>query len=444
MRASVYDASAAVTKPRRKRGLPMRRLVSLPVGADSGAAAQYSFVDLGDSARVPLVLTPRGRGSFGEQALEVLSALQAVLRRQPVPMVVTCHTVFLRDGRDQAACEQLFARHYGAELPVISYVLQPPCEGAALALEAWAIGGATVRVERHGPHALAVSYDGVRWLHCGGVQAVGSLDAAYPQTLDVLARLHGVLERAGSGLDHVVRTWFYLGGITEPEGGVCRYQELNRARADFYREIDFCSALLEPHGPPRVYPASTGIGMAGTGLVMSCLALETDRADVRLLPLENPQQTPAYAYDPKYSSQSPKFSRAMALVLGDYVTTWISGTASIVNSESCHLGDIEKQTEQTIDNIERLIGPENFGAHGVQDAGASLADVARVRIYLKRPEDLARCQAVCRRRFGAVPAVYAVADVCRPELLVEIEGVAFSRCLPAPGPARPVDLKQSP
>jgi enamine deaminase RidA (YjgF/YER057c/UK114 family) len=167
--------------------------------------------------------------------------------------------------------------------------------------------------------------------------------------------------------------------------------------------------------------------MAGRGLVLSCMALETRRDDVFLLPLENPRQTPAYAYDAKHSAQSPKFSRAVALALGDYVTTWVSGTASIVDSESCYPGDPEKQTEQTIDNIERLIGADNFTAHGLAGAGARLHDLAKIRVYLKRAEDLVKCRAVCQRRLGAVPAIYAVADICRPELLVEIEGVAFSR-----------------
>jgi len=202
---------------------------------------------------------------------------------------------------------------------------------------------------------------------------------------------------------------------------------MNRARTDFYHDVRFRCSLLDVNAPRGVYPASTGIGMTGTGLVLSCLALETRRDDVFLLPLENPQQTPAYAYHPKYSPQSPKFSRAVGLVLGDYVTTWISGTASIVNSETRHAGNVEKQTEQTIDNIERLIAPENYELHGVKGAGASLHDLAKIRVYLKRPEDLAKCQAVCERRFGSVPSIYAVADICRPELLVEIEGVAFAR-----------------
>ena len=59
-----------------------------------------------------------------------------------------------------------------------------------------------------------------------------------------------------------------------------------------------------------------------------------------------------------------------------------------------------------------------------------MQDLAKIRVYLKRPEDLAKCRAICERRFGSVPAIYAVADICRPELLVEIEGVAFSRFAP--------------
>jgi enamine deaminase RidA (YjgF/YER057c/UK114 family) len=179
------------------------------------------------------------------------------------------------------------------------------------------------------------------------------------------------------------------------------------------------------------YPASTGIGTLGSGLTISCLALQTQRDDVRLLPLENPRQTSAFDYAKGYSPQSPKFSRAMAVAIGDYVTTWISGTASIINSESVHRGDVERQTEQTIDHIEHLISRENFARHGMEGAGAQLQDLAKVRVYVKRLEDYEKCRAICERRLGPLPIIFAQADVCRPELLVEIEGVAFSRLDPA-------------
>jgi len=59
--------------------------------------------------------------------------------------------------------------------------------------------------------------------------------------------------------------------------------------------------------------------------------------------------------------------------------------------------------------------------------GATLGDLAFARVYIKRQEDYRGVRAVCEDRLGELPTVYAVADVCRPELLVEIEGVAFSR-----------------
>jgi hypothetical protein len=55
-----------------------------------------------------------------------------------------------------------------------------------------------------------------------------------------------------------------------------------------------------------------------------------------------------------------------------------------------------------------------------------LEGLGLVRVYIKRQEDYAKVRAVCEQRLGELPAVYAIADVCRPDLLVEIEGIAFS------------------
>ena len=59
--------------------------------------------------------------------------------------------------------------------------------------------------------------------------------------------------------------------------------------------------------------------------------------------------------------------------------------------------------------------------------GATLESLGSVRVYVKRPEHFEAIRSVCRARLGTVPAVYTIADVCRPDLLVEIEGIAFSR-----------------
>jgi len=350
----------------------------------------------------------------------------ADIARQAIPMDVTIQTVFLQRAEDEAECRRLFTEYYGDRLPATNYIVQPPCCDAALAVEAWAVGGFGTEVYYHGPNVVSVAYDGLRWIHCAGVTPPAAMKSAYAQSEFVFEHMRALLEKAGADFSEVVRTWIYFGGITEEESGTERYRELNRARTDFFENIHFGDGLAMPGYTGDFYPASTGIGVGGRGLVTACLALQTDRHDVRILPLENPLQTPSFDYGKQYSIKSPKFSRAMAVALGNYLTTWVSGTASIVNSESVHPGDIEGQTEQTITNIERLIAKDNFARQGLPGAGATLEDLAKVRVYIKRQEDYLKCRAVCERRLGDLPTIYAVADICRPELLVEIEGVAFS------------------
>ena len=82
-----------------------------------------------------------------------------------------------------------------------------------------------------------------------------------------------------------------------------------------------------------MYPASTGIGTEGRDIMISAIALATERDDIVAVPLENPRQTSAYDYSAVYGRESPKFSRAMAVSCGKYATIFISGTASITDSQ---------------------------------------------------------------------------------------------------------------
>jgi enamine deaminase RidA (YjgF/YER057c/UK114 family) len=240
--------------------------------------------------------------------------------------------------------------------------------------------------------------------------------------------MRGMLAKLDVGFDHIIRTWFYLGGIVADEGETQRYKELNRARTAFFEGVQFLAGcqpqLPQPNEP---YPASTGIGTEGRGLMLGCIALATDRPEIVAMPLENPLQTSAFNYDPRFSPKSPKFARAMALSCGNFATIFISGTASIVNSETRHIGDVEAQTHQTIDNIEALISENNLRRHGLPGLGTTFDNMGLARVYIKRQEDFEKTRAICRSRLGDMPTIYAVADVCRPDLLVEIEGMAFAR-----------------
>jgi len=396
-------------------------------GAGTLAGQHHSVIGYDGITRLAIMVTPEWEGNVRDQASEALSMIRTILRHQEEPMVLTMQNVFVADAADAPAIRRLFEAYFGEEMPLTIFVVQPPCDGAALAVEAWAISTRKVSVAHLGPHLVTVEHDGLRWVHAsaGTLRRAGL--TAFQQAEQTFASLDKTLHAVGVPFRDVVRLWLYQGGITEVEDGVERYRELNRGRTDFYRHVEFPSNPLARHANGSgMYPASTGIGTGEHGLVLTALAIQTSRDDVEVLSLENPHQISAFDYPAEYSKKSPKFSRAMAIRIADHVTTWVSGTASIVASETVFAGDIEKQTHQTLENIENLIAGENFSRQGWADAGATLDDLAKVRVYVKRAEDYEKCRAVCEERLGTIPAVYALANVCRPDLLVEIEGVAFS------------------
>lgn len=396
---------------------------------------RHALLELGSLARLAVMAVPGSRGGFRQQAEELFAQVRCIVERQSVPLTPTALMVFLRDRADEPLCRRLVAAAFGDAAPVTTLVEQPPCCGAALGLELWAAGGPSVRIERPGPGVLAVEADGIRWIHCGDVRTDPPVPDAYGESLAAFDRMQRRLEAAGAGFERVVRTWIYVNRITAEEAGRERYKELNRARTDFYAGIRFAGHM--PAGDPTAspFPASTGIGTGGERITMACLAMQSSRPDVFTVPLENPQQTPAFDYQPHYSPQSPKFSRAMAVVQGHFVTTLISGTASIVDSRTVHPGDAERQTRQTIENIESLVSAANFARHGLPGAGATLKDVAKLRVYVKRAQDYGICRSAVEQALPGVPAIYLQADVCRPDLLVEIEAVTFSPLRPAAPPA---------
>lgn len=399
------------------------------------SAQQHSRVNLDRVTRIALMVTPQANDTVIDQAWEAVSTIRAIMKQQAVPMTVTMQTVFVRSAEEIPLLNNLFQAYYGDRMPATSYVVQPPCDGQALAIEAWALGGHGVDVQFLAADVVAVAYDDLRWIYLAGITSAEGTEGAFAEAEQVFAQLADRLDLAGATFRDVPRIWLYQGSITSNEAmdgqqTIERYRELNRSRTDFFEQQQSLGQMITRPDGRIIYPASTGIGTSGRGLTVCCMALQTDRDDVRWLPLENPRQTSAFDYSSRYSAKSPKFSRAMAVAIGDYVTTWVSGTASILNSETVHPGDVEKQTEQTIDNIQRLISPENFAQHGLPGSGAQLTDLAKLRVYVKRLEDYEKCREVCQRRFGALPTIYALADICRSDLLVEIEGVAFSQANP--------------
>ena len=134
---------------------------------------------------------------------------------------------------------------------------------------------------------------------------------------------------------------------------------------------------------------------------------------------------PALRLRPSAGEREAQVRASHGVVTGELATTFISGTASITASESRHHNSVERQTRQSLENIEALIGSDSFRCHGFGSRGATLDDLAVARVYVKRPEDYGPVRAICRARLGDLPTIYVVGDICRPELLVEVEGVAL-------------------
>jgi enamine deaminase RidA (YjgF/YER057c/UK114 family) len=395
---------------------------------ESSAGVGYSVVDPNGVRHVFAAAAPRSGETLAEQAHDALRTIEAVTSEQGAGGSIVHQAVFLRDLADRDACREIINQFYGDELPATTYIMQPPCDGKLLAIEALGVGRGRgqVEIERLGERMVLTHHDGITWVHMGNVCLRTPFPGVYDRASHVFQALNEGLALRGYRFDQIIRTWLYLGDIVGPDGETQRYKELNRARTDYYEGIQFGRGMLPPNWDKPVYPASTGIGTEGKDLVVSCIALATERPDVRVIPLENPLQTAACDYEPRYGHKSPKFARAMAVVTGKYAATLISGTASITASDTLHCDDVEAQTRQTLDNIAALISEHNYSRYGYPGFGATLDDVALVRVYIKRQEDYEKTRRVCEARLGEVPTIYAVADVCRPELLVEIEGISFA------------------
>ncbi len=360
-----------------------------------------------------------------------------------------------------------FYQESGKLSPAITIIPQPPLgvpcshsesssshsDSQGVRLVAWeAIGVGAVEEDssdgdseelsvRSTPQIAEVEYAGIRWLHLAGCGVSATTPQAgadvYERSLTLFDEMRRNLETLlapAVTFGEVVRTWLYLGDIVGSlwtqkdqqliETSKQRYKELNRARTDFFDGVTFqTSRTVQPDVP--FYPASTGIGTDGYGVLFTARALQSDRTELRVVTLENPRQVSAFDYGQHYSPSSPKFSRAAAVIADDSAVIFISGTASITDSESRHLNDAARQTEETLDNIATLISEANFAAHSHSGYGVTLEELANVRVYVKNRSDYAAIRQVCERRIPQIPTIYVVGDVCRTELLVEIEGIAY-------------------
>jgi chorismate lyase / 3-hydroxybenzoate synthase len=211
---------------------------------------------------------------------------------------------------------------------------------------------------------------------------------------------------AGSRHPHLLRIWNYLDGINRGDGDNERYKLFCMGRA---------AGLGAGAGSAREerFPAATCIGRRDGDPTLQVYWL-AGRAPG--LPLENPRQLSAYRYPREYGPTPPSFSRAM---LASDRLVMISGTASIVGHASRHRGDVRAQLDETFTNLANVLQRAAGAAPGIT---TRLGPESLLKIYL-RDESLLPEVASFLRECVPSQTQYVVlhADVCRSELLVEID-----------------------
>jgi enamine deaminase RidA (YjgF/YER057c/UK114 family) len=257
-----------------------------------------------------------------------------------------------------------------------------------------------------GPHFRQLVLASIDGLLEGGSHGAVRPESAPDQARRMLSRATAALSARGYSFRQVARTWIYLSRVLD------WYGDFNEVR-----NTHFAAAGLSTSAATdglSVFPASTGIQARSDAedCVMDLLAIDASTAAspaVRPV-LRSERQGQAFSY-------GSAFSRAMVIDWTEYKTIHISGTASIdAQGRSTHSGDAAAQFRETMINITALLEQE----------GAALSNICQGTLFAKSAAVAAAC-GIAARELGlpAMPLVEVVADVCRPELLVEVEAVAI-------------------
>jgi enamine deaminase RidA (YjgF/YER057c/UK114 family) len=306
----------------------------------------------------------------------------------------------------------------GARVPVTAS-MTPPLGADDNLCEVWRIANPAVHLSNGTSRHRRVRYRFCEDLLFGSItieerqstQAfVGGDSAALLRATEIAYReIFGVLEETAHR--HLIRVWNYLPEINREADGDERYRHFNSARLMAFRNSGRAAV--------DTVPAACALGSpAGSPISIYFLA-----ARQRPRMIENPRQVSAYHYPPQYGVHSPIFSRACVLSESSGTNLFVSGTASIVGHRTLHPGDVAAQTLETVANIDALLHEAN---RVVGESRYSLGAL-KFKVYVRQPSDLRAIEAALTSALRPTsPIVYLQADVCREDLLVEIEATGES------------------
>ena len=312
---------------------------------------------------------------------------------------------------------------FGELYPATSVVAQRPDRDSEVVLElicTQAQENKTITYKNHkGLPYTVVNHGDFIELHVAGLMGqpgdsiTESAEKAFQAGIEIL-------HEEGLAIHHIIRQWNYIENIAavdETSGSHQNYQDFNDVRSKYYAQGDFKNG----------YPAATGIGMDTGGVIINFVALsESEQVEVK--PIKNPGQIDAHQYSEqvlrgdKPAKCTPKFERAKVISFNSNHYFYVSGTASILGEKTMHPGDVGKQTLTTIENIYRLFSKENQDLLGIY-FDVSQIRFSHLRVYVKHQEDIPLVRKICQEKLNSSSSLFLESDVCREELLVEIEGV---------------------
>lgn len=232
--------------------------------------------------------------------------------------------------------------------------------------------------------------------------AYESLDAA---AFDAYQRI--LAFQRSQGYKYALRMWNFFPQINSGDADTERYRQFSVGRARTFEQFQHFE---------RALPAASAIGSYRSGLLVYFVATRTPGIQI-----ENPRQVSAFHYPRQYGPKSPSFSRAKLKNWANESQLYISGTASVVGHESVHLDDTRAQTEEIGRNVQALIN--EAAQHHAGYRKLPLNELSLLRVYLRPPYDLQEIKKHVERWAGPnVPTLYLEGDICRQDLLIEIEG----------------------
>jgi len=284
----------------------------------------------------------------------------------------------------------------GAKWPMIWIQGTSPADNAVSGVQAFLLDGESLqRVIQNGEIVGSFwSSEDADCCFLAGVLPLNKGANRGEQAKSTLQQIEAALEKVGMTFRDVVRTWFFLDALSD------WYGEFNEVRTHFLAERDLLSGLI---------PASTGIGGAnpfGAALIGGALAIRPRAGSVEICEVESPLQCSAKAY-------RSSFSRAVEIGCPDRRILLVSGTASIGHDgDSLFLNDARMQIYRTLDVIDSIFRSRGFKWSNSSRAIAYFTDADHIEIF----------EACCRERhLLPLPIVYVNAEICRPELLFELE-----------------------